>query len=119
MATLYSWDIENVTILDSHNGNEKVVSRVVWRCTATDDAGISKSQLGVVDLDLNSPADFIPASQITKQQIIDWVTAKVPKEMIESTLIPSTSTTIDFSDTDSTVTIEDQLDAFAARQNLN
>ena len=119
MATSYTWDIENVTVLDSHNGNEKVVSRVVWKCTATDDAGSSKSQLGVIDLDISDSENFIPASQVTKQQIISWVTAKVPKEMIENNLMPATSTTVSFSDTDSTATIEDQLEAFTARQNLS
>jgi hypothetical protein len=120
MATSYAWDIENVTVLDSHNGNEKVVSRVVWKCTATNDTGTSKSQIGVVDLDINNTStDFVPASQVTKQQIIDWVTAKVPREMIENDLMPATSTTVSFSDTDSTATIEDQLAAFTARQNLN
>jgi hypothetical protein len=119
MATSYTWDIENVTVLDSHNGNEKVVSRVVWICTATDDAGNSKSQIGVIDLDIDNFTDFIPASQITKQQIIDWVTATVPKEIIENSLIPTTSTTVSFSDADSTTTVSDQILAAEARTNID
>jgi hypothetical protein len=119
MTTSYTWDIENITILDSHNENEKVVSRVVWKCIATDNAGNSKSQLGVIDLDINNSVDFIPASQVTKQQIINWVTAIVPKEMIENNLMPTTSTTINFSDTDSTTTVSDQILVTQARANID
>jgi hypothetical protein len=119
MATTYTWDIENVTILEAHNGNEKVVSRVVWKCTATNDTGTSKSQIGVVDLDVNNiSTDFVPASQVTKQQIIDWVTAKVPKAMIENDLMPET-TTVSFLETGLTATITDQIAAFEARQNIS
>lgn len=118
MATTYTWDIENATILDSHNGNEKVVSRVVWKCTATNDAGNSKSQIGVVDLDINNISDFVPASQVTKQQIINWVTAKVPREMIENDLMPET-TTVSFLESELTATITDQIAAFEARQNIS
>jgi hypothetical protein len=39
MATTYTWDVENVDLIGSHNGNENVVFRVVWKCTAADDAG--------------------------------------------------------------------------------
>jgi hypothetical protein len=119
MTISYTWDIENVTVLDSYNENEKVVSRVVWKCIATDNAGNSKSQLGVVDLDINNSADFIPASQVTKQQIINWVTDKVPKEMIENNLMPTTSTTVSFSDTDFTTTVSDQILAAEARANID
>ena len=118
MATTYTWDIENATILDSHNGNEKVVSRVVWKCTATNDAGNSISQIGVVGLDINNISDFVPASQVTKQQIINWVTAKVPREMIENDLMPET-TTVSFLESELTATITDQIAAFEARQNIS
>jgi len=70
-----------------------------------------------VDLDINNiSTDFVPASQVTKQQIIDWVTAKVPKTMIENDLMPET-TTVSFLESNLTDTITDQIAAVEARQN--
>lgn len=117
MATTYDWDIETVDLLDSHGGNENVVFRVVWKCTATGDNGNSKSQIGVVELDPNvAPENFISAENVTKQNVIDWVKATVAVAVIERDLNPGT-TSITFAGTTSTsVTLADQIAAAAAKQ---
>lgn len=117
MATTYTWDIENVDLLNSHGGNENVVFRVVWKCTATSDSGSEKYQIGVVELNPNvDPADFVPVESVTKQNIIDWVKSTVAVAVIERDLNPDV-TTITFSNTTgTTVTVADQIAAAAAKQ---
>ncbi len=117
MATTYEWDIETVDLLDSHGGNENVVFRVVWKCTATADNGNTKSQIGVIELDPNvDPENFISAESVTKQHVIDWVKATVPVAVIERDLNPGT-TSISFMRTTSTnVTIAEQIAEAAAKR---
>ena len=114
MATTYTWDIQNVDLLPSHNGNENVVCTVVWECTATTDEGKTKKQLGVIELDINSnAADFVPIAEVTKEQIIGWVKEKVAVKVIEDSLFPAV-TTISFSDAANTVTVAERLAASIA-----
>jgi hypothetical protein len=117
MATTFTWDVQNVELLPSHNGNEDVVYRVVWSCTATTDAGVSKEQIGVIELDINASGDFIPASEVTKQNIIDWVKAKVHVQVIEQGLIPTK--TVTFLGTTATNTLlSDQIAAESAKTDV-
>lgn len=102
MATTYNWNITHVDLLDSHQGNAQVVFRVNWECTATADDGKTKSQIGVVELNVDDIVDFVPAEQVTKQQIIGWVKDTVAVSVIEKGLMPSV-TTLSFS-TETTVT---------------
>jgi hypothetical protein len=117
MATTFTWDVQNVELIPSHNGNENVVYRVVWSCTATSDAGDKKEQIGVIELDLDAPGDFIPASQVTKQNIINWVKAKVHVDVIEQGLTPTK--TVTFLGTDDAGTLlSDQIAAEAAKTDV-
>ena len=109
MATTYTWSLQNVDLLDSHEGNEDVVYRVVWQCTATSDSGKTKSQMGVVELDIDNITDFRPADQVTKEQIIEWVKSKVAVTVIENSLMPNIKT-LSFADSTITnVTITEQI----------
>jgi hypothetical protein len=109
MATTYTWSLQNVDLLDSHEGNEDVVYRVVWQCTATADSGKTKSQIGVVELDIDNITDFTPADQVTKEQIIEWVKSKVAVAVVEKSLMPE-GRTISFADSTATnITISEQI----------
>lgn len=109
MATTYTWSLQNVDLLDSHEGNEDVVYRVVWQCTATSDSGKTKSQMGVVELDIDNIENFTPADQVTKEQIIEWVKSKVAVAVVEKSLMPEVKT-ISFADSTATnVTITEQI----------
>ena len=115
MATTYTWDIENVDLISSHNGNENVVFRVTWKCTADDGEGNSKYQVGVVELDPNvSPEDFVSIDNVSKQDIIDWVKNTVAVTAIERDLMPNV-TTISFVGSTST-TVAGAIAEAAARQ---
>ena len=115
MATTYTWSLQNVDLLDSHEGNEDVVYRVVWQCTATSDSGKTKSQMGVVELDIDNITDFRPADQVTKEQIIEWVKSKVAVTVIENSLMPNIKT-LSFADSTTTnITITEQIAMTAAQ----
>jgi hypothetical protein len=115
MATTFTWSLQNVDLLDSHQGNEDVVYRVVWQCTATSDTGKTKSQMGVVELDIDDITDFKPADQVTKEQIIEWVKSKVAVSVVENSLMPNIRT-ISFADSTTTnITIAEQLSIAAAQ----
>jgi hypothetical protein len=117
MATTYEWDIENVDLIDNHEGNENVVFRVCWKCTATSDSGQSKNQIGVIELNPTVDSDnFIPVEEVTKQNIIDWVKAVVPVSVIERDLNPGVTTITFMNTTGTSVTVADQIAAAAARQ---
>lgn len=116
MATTFDWTITHVDLLDSHGGNDDVVFRVNWMCTATSDSGKTASQIGVVELDVDNITDFTPASQVTKEQIISWVKDKVAVAVVEKGLMPSTRT-INFStDTSTAATIVDVIAANEAEK---
>lgn len=117
MATTFTWDVQNVELLPSHNGNEDVVYRVVWSCTATTDAGDKKEQIGVIELDLDAPGDFIPASEVTKQNIIDWVKAKVHVQVIEQGLTPTKTVTF-LGTEDANTLLSTQIAAEAAKTDV-
>ena len=117
MATTYTWDIENVDLIDNHEGNENVVFRVVWKCTATSDNGKTKDQVGVVELNPNVPSEnFIPVEQVTKQNIIDWVKSTVAVSVIERDLNPGVTTITFMNTTGTNVTVAEQIAAAAAKQ---
>jgi phage FluMu gp28-like protein len=102
MATTYTWDIENVDLISSHNGNENVVFRVTWKCTADDGEGNSKYQVGIVELDPNVDSEtFLSIDNVTKQDIIGWVKNTVAVSVIERDLLPNV-TTITFAGTGTT-----------------
>lgn len=117
MATTFTWDVQNVDLLDTHNGNENVVFRVVWKCTATADDGKTKSQIGVVELDVNSTStEFISISEVTKEMIVGWVKNSVAVKVIEDGLMPNVKT-LSFEDSsDGTVTVADLLASSAAKE---
>jgi hypothetical protein len=114
MATTFTWDVQNVDLLDSHNGNENVVFRVVWQCTATN-GDKTKSQVGVVELDVNNTStNFVSVEEVTKEMIIDWVKSKVAVKVVEDSLMPNVRTLTFGADTAGSVTVAEALAQTAA-----
>ena len=118
MATTFTWNIHNVDLIPLHNERENVIYKVVWECTATADDK-TKSQMGVIELDVNTTStNFISIEEVTKEQIITWVKEKVAVKVIEDGLMP-TLRTISFADVTATnVTVAVQLAAAEAASNL-
>jgi hypothetical protein len=89
----------------------------VWKCTAADDAGNSRNQVGVVELNPNvSSEEFISVENVTKQNIIDWVKATVAVAVIERDLLPNVTTVSFMGSTGTDVTLSDIIAAAAAKQ---
>ena len=101
MATTYTWDVQQVELASSANGFNKAITRATWQCTATSDNGNTKSQVGVIEFDTNAltTATFVPFEQMTKQQIIDLVTATVHFNVIQNALASPDYYVADFSNT--------------------
>ena len=118
MATTFTWNINNVDLIPLHNERENVIYKVVWECVATADDK-TKSQMGVIELDVNTTStNFISIEEVTKEQIITWVKEKVAVKVIEDGLMP-TLRTISFADVTATnVTVAVQLAAAEAASNL-
>lgn len=120
MAITYNWTIQTVDVIPEHNGLENVVYKVVWKCTASSDDGYSKSQEGVVELDLPSSdfEDFISIDSVSKDTILEWTKKKIWVDSIERQLMPKILT-VNFEDSNATTVAEQiaiQTAAQAARE---
>ena len=87
MATTYIWDVQQVELVNS-GSFPKAITRATWQCTATADSGVTKQQVGVIEFDISnlSTSTYVPFEQMTKQQIIDLVTATVHFDVIQNGL---------------------------------
>ena len=82
-------------IIPNKNGYEGVIYRVVWKCTAKSDAGEEKSQLGVVELNVdNIGSGFKPIEEVTETDVIGWVKQIVAVSAIEAGLIPAVKSAV-------------------------
>ena len=113
MAVTFKWDIETVELYDEYNGLEDVVYRVVWKCTATDDAsGTTKDQIGVVDLDLpTTSTGYVSIVDLPRSQIVEWMKSKVAVSVVEQGLMPKTKSVSFMETTSTTVTVAEQIAA--------
>lgn len=95
MATTYTWKVENMEIIPNKNGYEGVIYRVVWKCIAKTDAGDEKSQIGVVELNVdNIGPTFKPIEEVTESDVISWVKQIVAVQSIESGLVPAVKSAV-------------------------
>lgn len=95
MATTYTWKVENMDIIPNQNGYEGVIYRVVWKCTAKSDTGEEKSQLGVVELNVDTIGPgFKPIEEVTESDVIGWVKQVVAVGLIEAGLIPAVKSAV-------------------------
>jgi hypothetical protein len=93
MSITYTWGVENIDIIPNKDGYENIVYRVVWKCTAKTDAGEEKSQIGVVELNINNiESGFKPIEQVTQADVVSWVKQVVAVASVEAGLIPTVKT---------------------------
>ena len=93
MAITYTWGVENIDLIPNKDGHENVVYRVVWKCTAETDTGETKSQIGIVELNVNNlGTDFTPIDQVTESDVVAWVKQVVAVASVEAGLIPTIKT---------------------------
>lgn len=77
MAIDYVWTFSQADITPQVGGLRDVVNAVHWRLTATDAEGVSESVYGSVGLLPPSGGSFIPFGDLTKEQVQDWVEARL------------------------------------------
>lgn len=79
----YTWKITSFKIKDVNFGEDEVFNQVIyqtyWTKTGTDSSGATGEFSGATPLDISNltASDFVDYSQITEQQVIDWVKAEV------------------------------------------
>lgn len=78
MSVTYTWELVGLSKITS-GAFEDFVSRVDWRCTGTDETGVSGTFSSNTNFD---PADesinnYVPYSQLTEQIVTEWVTNTV------------------------------------------
>jgi hypothetical protein len=81
MAITYTWSIDSLPNYPNEDGEADVVFQINWTLTGTDST-YTASEKGSTGLEFDSSAPFTPYSQLTKDQIIGWITSI----MLEETL---------------------------------
>jgi len=73
----YSFDINQLEICPLLNGLEKVVTRIQYTYTGTDEDNISVTLPGGVDMSEPTPENFKSFDSLTKEEVIIWLESAV------------------------------------------
>jgi hypothetical protein len=64
-----TWSIEKLQVLPSQSGRTNAVAKAFWKCEVVNGEA-SNARVGVCEFVLGDT--FIPYSQLTEQQVLDW-----------------------------------------------
>lgn len=82
MSITYTWNITQLETAPSENGLEHVVKTIHWQYHATD--GVYTADIiGRASLDPPDPMAYTPYMELTKEQVIIWLEAKLAPELDE------------------------------------
>jgi hypothetical protein len=88
MAVDYSYTIKELEMAPSLNGLSDVVTRVRFTYTGVDaDTGYTGSFLGATPVPLPNTGSFIPLSELTEGEVIDWVKIEHPLEHMQEQVL--------------------------------
>ena len=74
MANSYTWSIQRLECAPSLDGLTDVVKFVLWRLYATDEEQkYGAVQQGRIEVGSPSSGNFIPYSNLTEAEVIEWV----------------------------------------------
>jgi hypothetical protein len=73
MTNTFTWIIKAMDAYPQEAGQTNVVFTVHWILIGTDGNGHSGSVYGTIGLTYNSGDPFTPYSQLTQEQVINWV----------------------------------------------
>jgi hypothetical protein len=79
----YTWTISALDCIVDVDGLSNVISTVHWRYVGTDEDEITAEVYGALPFPLPVEADFIPFSEITTAQVIEWLEASMSNVSIE------------------------------------
>jgi hypothetical protein len=83
MTDNYNWIISKLDCVPNANGLENVVQSIHWRLSGTDGTNYA-DVFGEVILNHPDPDSFILYKDISKEQIINWITASLGEGKIIS-----------------------------------
>jgi hypothetical protein len=76
MSTTYTWEVTNLESFETINELTSVVSIIHWTLRAED--GFNSTAVnGTVNLDAPDTNNFVNYSDLTQEQVISWVKAKL------------------------------------------
>ena len=78
MAITYTWNINQLSTLPSHEGQKDVVVKVQWSIRGVDENGVGSSRGAITELTYAGGA-FTPYNELTKDVVVDWVKATLNK----------------------------------------
>lgn len=79
MAIKYEWEIRNLRT-GTIDKNEKVVTKVIWRKTGTNEKGFSSYIENTTEIKYDPKAGFDPYSYLTEDKVLEWVKAAITPE---------------------------------------
>ena len=77
MANTYEWKINQLEAKIHEDGLDNVIYTIHWTYIATDDSEepISVNSIGTLGVQYNEGDPFIPYSDLTKDDVINWLNA--------------------------------------------
>lgn len=85
MAITYTWLVDSLESAPSQDGLTDVVKTVHWRLNAVD-GDHSASVYGSASMDAPSGDTFTAYADLTQDQVVEWVKAKVEVSELEANL---------------------------------
>lgn len=85
MATEFEWKINNLENIPSQSGQENVVCKINWSCSAVENSKAVQAQ-GTVKLTYAEGDSFIAYDDLTEAKIWEWVYAHIDKSDTEASL---------------------------------
>lgn len=90
----YEWNFNPLTVYSSLSGYDNVVYKVYWRIDAQEPANnpVDPSKIyyatktGLVDLPISNLGTFTPYEELTKDQVLGWITPYIDIPAILSEL---------------------------------
>ncbi len=86
----YTWNCRTVDTYPTHAGESNVVYNVHWRVTGMSDQLDSDgypylvTNIGTQILSTSDITDFIPISEVTNEEVVEWTKAAMGEEQIAS-----------------------------------
>jgi hypothetical protein len=69
----YTWIFSAFDCKVDKDGMQNVITTIHWRYKGTDEDGVSVERYGAHSLPSPTPSTFIPYSNLSKEQVIEWM----------------------------------------------
>lgn len=93
MSNTYNWFIDKLDVTPSVSGQIDVVNNAYWYIEATDGVNIVKVY-GNQRLSYTAGEPFVPYSNLTQEQVLEWVKAKMGVKVAAMETVADTRLTL-------------------------